>query len=312
MCQITCFGLRGSYDLLIWMHHLLILYVCFKETNAERNLVNTGSKKWRYRRVLLLWRGVHYGSYKGRGRSVSVDATVTKVIENHQKLILESLEKSGANVTSGACTYHSPMAKEWLRNSAITGPIKIVPWKLGSHVPNELIIEAYDLITLISIRADIFMKKSIADATKLLDLTKLGFAWKEANGVMSKHCMFRTSSDTSKKCLYAWSKYGERYADAIVVTPINMVEDLRFAVHTALSKFKVKWDQHSSFQHLKKLRGYSPDLNVSLMLKGFWNSNTNTHSNPIFNLVRHKSMSGHHASPHHNGGGHRRHLIPFL
>lgn len=264
------------------------------------------SSQWTNRSVLILYRGVHAGSYTGRGRSVTVDANNDKVHGNHESKLIAELRASAAKVTVVACTYKSKVVKDWLSRAGVKdAKLLDAKTKGRSMTPNELLTHAYDFVMqlpghfdhLISVRADIVLKKSFVGQLSIdLNLEGLGFLWKEVNGKMPRDCSFKTSS-FSAKCEASWLQNGERYADAMVVAPMRMVPDLRFALTEAV-KYNVHWDQHSMFQHLKKQRGYT-QRNVSTMIPGYWNSNPNTHSNPLFSLARRKHMQHR---------GHRRRL----
>lgn len=278
--------------------------------------VLAGAKKkstvWKDRRVVVMYRGMHSGSYSGRGRAVTVDANTDKIHGNHKSKMIDDLRASGANVTIAACTYKSKVFKDWLARAEVEKSV-ILDTKLKgrSMMPNELLVRAYDFVleefanydTLISVRADIEFKKTFGELSSQLVLeNRLGFPWKELNGRMSKRCTFRTSG-FSPKCEQSWLKNGERFADAVVVAPLGMVDDMRFALTQAM-KFKVTWDQHSMFQHLKKQKGYSYLQNTSTMINGYWNSNPNTHSNPLFSLARNKHVQRRRRKKKVGGGGH--------
>mmetsp|Transcript_33400 Transcript_33400/g.106579 ORF Transcript_33400/g.106579 Transcript_33400/m.106579 type:complete len:284 (+) Transcript_33400:37-888(+) len=252
-------------------------------------------------RFVVLLRGVHFGSYKGRGRSVNVDATSDKVIESRASKLLAPLRARG-NVTVLACTYKSERIRDWARRSQVDA-LRVVPWK----TPNDLLLAAYafalerEFDVMVSVRADAVLSKPFVDS---LAMDRLNFPWKEANGRMATSCLYKSSAETRKGCRSKWLQNGERYADAIVVAPRRAVPDLVFALKEA-KKFHVQWDQHSMFQHLKKQRGYSEHLNVSTIVDGYWNSNPNTHKNPLFSLARKKKMSSSSSS-----SSHRRHSHP--
>lgn len=249
--------------------------------------------KWSGRRVVVLYRGHHFGSYKSRGRSVTVDANKDKVHANHASKLVEPLLAAGANVTILACTYHSQVLDEWLARSGVMRA-KILETRVDGRIvtPNELIVHAYDLVlaygwafdTLVSIRADIFLKRPFSDVQ--VHDQAIVVPWKEANRKMPHSCTFRRDADESPRCHQTWITHGERYADAVLVAPIRMLPDLRFAVTQALSIHDA-WDQHTTFQHLKKQKGYTV-ANVSNIIPGYWYSNPKYHSNPFFSLARHK------------------------
>lgn len=266
---------------------------------------------WTDRRVVVMYRGMHDGSYSGRGRAVTVDANTDKIHKNHKSKMIDDLRASGANVTIAACTYKSKVVNDWLLRAEVEKSLILETKVKGrSMMPNELLVRAYDFAleefadydTLVSVRADIVLKKDFRELASQLDLQRLGFPWKEVNARMSKRCSFRTSG-FSPKCEQSWLKNGERFADAVVVAPMGMVDDMRFALTQAL-KFKVTWDQHSMFQHLKKQKGYSYIQNASTMINGYWNSNPNTHSNPLFSLARNKHVVQHRRRKKKPKGGH--------
>jgi len=239
---------------------------------------------------------------------VTVDANADKVHKNHESKLVAELRASCANLTIVAVTYKSKVDKEWLSRSGVDH-WQVLNTKVNDRkmTPNQLIRLAYTFVlslpvqfdTLVSVRCDIMLKQSFAgQLSRALDLDRVGFPWKEVNARMPKPCSFRTSGFSSS-CEGPWLQNGERFADSMIVAPKRMIPDLRFAVVEAM-RYKVKWDQHSMFQHLKKHRGYTIDDNVSTMIPGYWNSNPNAHSNPLFSLARRKRMD------HRRGGHHRR------
>ena len=70
--------------------------------------------------VALLYRGMHYGSYKSErhgGKFVRVNANHASVIENHLAKIRRPLEKAGATISTVlACTHQSDVVQDWLKN----------------------------------------------------------------------------------------------------------------------------------------------------------------------------------------------------
>ena len=114
-----------------------------------------------------------------------------------------------------------------------------------------------------------------------LDLTRLNFAFKELATSMPR-CGFKRAE--SQSCMAKWRK-NERYADAVVVLPGRMVPAVGAAV-AALKQLRV-WDQHPIYQQLRKRDkfGYG-DANVSTLITGFWDSNPDKRTNPVFSLAR--------------------------
>ena len=266
-----------------------------------------GTNDWQNRSVMVLLRGVHYGRYRGRGSEVTVDETTESVVTNHKKKLIDPLKKAGANVTIAAVTYRSERVTEWLRNSRVD-VYRLLEWKVNGkeRTPNDLLLAAYDFIlgysfdTLISIRCDIIFSKPILNMTAKLPLNdSLGVPWKEANGMMPKKCFYRAAETCDTK----WGQKGSRYADAILVAPGHAVPDLAFALREA-TRYDVKWDQHTYLQHLIKHRGYHRESNITTFIHGYWNSNPNVHSNPLFKLARKKHMTS--SSSSRRRGHHRR------
>jgi hypothetical protein len=194
-----------------------LLSLCFAFSQAAGR-----EEKWRGRRVLLLYRGLHFESYVSRGRHITVDAVTDDVRRNHEKRVVASLEASGANITVAACTYESPKLSEWLRGEKIVAHYAAPK---GGTVPNKLLLKCYkwlatlpDWDVLVSIRADLLLKDDFA-SIQGLDPNKLGFAWKELSSNMKKNCAKAASANQSRQRpggrSVAASGAGERIATTI-------------------------------------------------------------------------------------------------
>ena len=98
-------------------NYLLLLAAAAAETNTTnatkpwklRNARRKNMTHWRDLKVALLYRGMHYGSYKSErhgGKFVRVNANHPSVIENHLTKIRRPLERAGATIsTIIACTH---------------------------------------------------------------------------------------------------------------------------------------------------------------------------------------------------------------
>ena len=98
-------------------NYLLLLAAAAAETNTTnatkpwklRNARRKNMTHWQDLKVALLYRGMHYGSYKSErhgGKFVRVNANHPSVIENHLTKIRRPLERAGATIsTIIACTH---------------------------------------------------------------------------------------------------------------------------------------------------------------------------------------------------------------
>ena len=84
-----------------------------------RNARRKNMTHWQGLKVALLYRGMHYGSYKSErhgGKFVRVNANHPTVIENHLTKIRRPLERAGATIsTIIACTHQSEVVQAWLQ-----------------------------------------------------------------------------------------------------------------------------------------------------------------------------------------------------
>ena len=111
------------------MKNYLLLLAAAAETNTTnatkpwklRNARRKNMTHWRDLKVALLYRGMHYGSYKSErhgGKFVRVNANHPTVIENHLTKIRRPLERAGATIsTIIACTHQSDVVQAWLKTS---------------------------------------------------------------------------------------------------------------------------------------------------------------------------------------------------
>ena len=136
----------------------------WKLRNAKRNATNAmpwklrnakrgNTSHWTGLNVALLYRGMHYGSYKSErhgGKFVRVNANHASVIENHLSKIRRPLEKAGATISTVlACTHHSDVVQDWLKNVEASHS-EVIETQLRKDKknkvrPNELLQRAYKL-----------------------------------------------------------------------------------------------------------------------------------------------------------------------
>ena len=117
----------------------------WKLRNAKRNATNAMPWKlrnakrgnmshWQGLNVALLYRGMHYGSYKSErhgGKFVRVNANHASVIENHLAKIRRPLERAGATISTVlACTHQSDVVQDWLKNVEASAS-EVIPTDLG-------------------------------------------------------------------------------------------------------------------------------------------------------------------------------------
>mmetsp|Transcript_12172 Transcript_12172/g.14790 ORF Transcript_12172/g.14790 Transcript_12172/m.14790 type:complete len:287 (-) Transcript_12172:263-1123(-) len=251
-------------------------------------------------KIMLLFRGVHYGTYVSRNSEVNVFANDERVHLNHQRMLVKPLQAITKDIMIAVCTYQSSKVRKWIarKNATI---FHVMNRSVNETKPNELILAAYDLVLskhfdlLISVRTDLILKQSMNNFQHYLHNNKtIVFPWREMNPHMPVHCFGhrfkeRQQAVEDSLCNQEWRK-APRFADAIVIVPRHMVPDLRFAVYSAMTRTHVYADQHSTFQHLLKYRRtkYSIDKNVSTLLLGYWDSNPSRHANPLFSLARQK------------------------
>lgn len=259
------------------------------------------ASSWAGARVALLWRGMHYGSYKSerhRNKIIHVNANHWSVHENHVKKVVGPLERAGANVTVFACSHHSDVAADWLKNAGVSRSDIVLKDHKKQILPNELLrrayalVERYDWDVLVSLRADIVLKRDVVDLMRR-DATAgsaasptLWLPFHEVYIGQDHHCTYK-ERHLSEKCLAPWRKHGMRFSDAALVLPRPMLGDVKYALEQLIAH-RV-WDQHTLALHLFKGRGYDVGRNVSALLDGFWDSNVDKHANPLFSLARGKA-----------------------
>ena len=285
------------------MKHCLLLACTAAALNTTqpwklRNAKRRNATHWRHLKVAILYRGMHYGSYKSErhgGKLIRVNAHHPSVLENHLQKIRRPLERAGATITGVfACTHFSDVVQVWLSsNNVVKSEIinDLRKDRKNKVRPNELLQRAYALAAseewdvLISVRADLFLKRDLADLTR--STKPDGILWLPFREVfLNVHhtaCAFH-EWPPNKRCLYAWAKHSSRFSDALRIIPRRMLPDVRAAVDE-LVRHRV-WDQHGLAFQLKKLRGYDISKNVSALVEGFWDSNVDTHANPLFSLAR--------------------------
>ena len=281
----------------------------WKLRNAKRNATNAMPWKlrnakrgnmshWTGLHVALLYRGMHYGSYKSErhgGKFVRVNANHASVIENHLAKIRRPLEKAGATISTVlACTHASDVVQDWLKNVEASHS-EVIETQLRKDKknkvrPNELLQRAYALASehewdvLISLRADLFLKRDLADLTRPPVTERLWLPFREVFlNIHHTPCAFHERAP-NERCLYAWTKHGSRFSDALRIIPRRMLPDIQAAVDE-LVRHQV-WDQHGLAFQLKKLRGFDIPRNVTPLVEGFWDSNIDTRANPLFTLAR--------------------------
>ena len=263
-----------------------------------RNAKIMNMTHWQGIKVALLYRGMHYGSYKSErhgGKFVRVNANHPTVIENHLTKIRRPLERAGATIVQVlACTHQSDVVQAWLQNVQASASVVIETQlrkdKKNKVRPNELLQRAYKLASehewdvLISLRADLFLKRDLADLTTSAPVTeRLWLPFREVF-LNIHHCQVFHQRPPNERCLYAWTKHGSRFSDALRIIPRRMLPDIRAAVDE-LVRHQV-WDQHGLAFQLKKLRGVDIARNVTPLVEGFWDSNIDTRANPLFTLAR--------------------------
>ena len=188
---------------------------------------------WQGIKVALLYRGMHYGSYKSErhgGKFVRVNANHPSVIENHLAKIRRPLERAGATISTViACTHHSDVVQAWLKNvEATTSEViqtQLRKDKKNKVRPNELLQRAYKLASehewdvLISLRADLFLKRDLADLTRPPVTERLWLPFREVFlNIHHTPCAFH-ERPPNDRCLYAWTKHGSRFSDALRIIP---------------------------------------------------------------------------------------------
>ena len=216
----------------------------WKLRNAKRNATNampwkkrTNMSHWKGIKVALLYRGMHYGSYKSErhgGKFVRVNANHASVIENHLAKIRRPLEKAGATISTVlACTHQSDVVQDWLKNVEATNS-EVIETQLRKDKknkvrPNELLQRAYALAAtqewdvLISLRADLFLKRDLADLTRPPVTERLWLPFREVFlNIHHTPCAFH-ERPPNERCLYAWTKHGSRFSDALRIIPYAAV-----------------------------------------------------------------------------------------
>ena len=202
-----------------------------------RNAKRKNMTHWQGIKVALLYRGMHYGSYKSErhgGKFVRVNANHPTVIENHLSKIRRPLERAGATISTVlACTHASDVVQDWLQNVGASAS-EVIQTQLRKDKknkvrPNELLQRAYKLASehewdvLISLRADLFLKRDLADLTRPPVTERLWLPFREVFlNIHHTPCAFheRTPND---RCLYAWAKHGSRFSDALRIIPYAAV-----------------------------------------------------------------------------------------
>ena len=208
-------------------------------TNQPWKLRNARRKNmthWQGLKVALLYRGMHYGSYKSErhgGKFVRVNANHPTVIENHLTKIRRPLERAGATIVQVlACTHQSDVVQAWLQNVQASASVVIETQlrkdKKNKVRPNELLQRAYKLASehewdvLISLRADLFLKRDLADLTTSAPVTeRLWLPFREVF-LNIHHCQVFHQRPPNERCLYAWTKHGSRFSDALRIIPCVM------------------------------------------------------------------------------------------
>ena len=261
------------------------------------------ASSWAGARAAVLWRGMHYGTYKSerhRGKMITVNGNHWSVHENHLKKVVAPLRKAGANVTVFACSHASEVTEDWLARAGVAEERADVILKDHKKQirPNDLLRRAYALVArsdwdvLLSFRADIVLKRDVVDLMRRdrsagSDASPvLWLPFREVYIGQAHACSFREKR-ASDACVRPWAKHGMRFSDAVLVMPRHMLPDVEYALGE-LIKHKV-WDQHTLALHLYKGRHYDVERNVSALLDGFWDSNVDRHSNPLFSLARGKA-----------------------
>ena len=228
---------------------MLLLAVAAAVTNTTTQpwkLRNTTKQPWKLRNakrgnmshwtglnVALLYRGMHYGSYKSErhgGKFVRVNANHASVIENHLAKIRRPLEKAGATISTVlACTHQSDVVQDWLKNVEASAS-EVIETQLRKDKknkvrPNELLQRAYKLASehewdvLISLRADLFLKRDLADLTRPPVTERLWLPFREVFlNIHHTPCAFHERLP-NERCLYAWTKHGSRFSDALRIIP---------------------------------------------------------------------------------------------
>ena len=202
-----------------------------------RNARRRNMTHWRGIKVALLYRGMHYGSYKSErhgGKFVRVNANHPTVIENHLTKIRRPLERAGATISTViACTHASDVVQAWLKNVEASAS-EVIETQLRKDKknkvrPNELLQRAYKLASehewdiLISLRADLFLKRDLADLTRPPVIDKLWLPFREVFlNIHHTPCAFH-ERPPNERCLHAWAKHGSRFSDALRIIPCAAV-----------------------------------------------------------------------------------------
>jgi PII-like signaling protein len=206
-----------------------------------RNARRKNMTHWQGLKVALLYRGMHYGTYKSErhgGKFVRVNANHPTVIENHLTKIRRPLERAGATISTVlACTHQSDVVQAWLKNVEAAHS-EVIPTDLRKDKknkvrPNELLQRAYALAAtqawdvLISLRADLFLKRDLADLTRPPVIDKLWLPFREVFlNIHHTPCAFHERPPTDR-CLHAWTKHGSRFSDALRIIPCAAVSLFR-------------------------------------------------------------------------------------
>jgi len=100
-------------------------------------------------------------------------------------------------------------------------------------------------------------------------------------------------------CEAAWVANKVPVGDAWIAAPRRALADLRWAANLSLGAadlshrvFHHETDQHNAFYMLSKARGYGL-ASVAFLARGYWESDTDGHANPVFTLARRRTAARH-------------------
>ena len=213
--------------------HILAVAAAVQKSDKPWKARTAAASSWAGARVALLWRGMHYGSYKSerhRNKIIHVNANHWSVHENHVKKVVGPLERAGANVTVFACSHHSDVAADWLKNAGVSRSDIVLKDHKKQILPNELLrrayalVERYDWDVLLSLRADIVLKRDVVDLMRRdatagsADSPTLWLPFHEVYIGQDHHCTYKERR-LSEKCLAPWRKHGMRFSDAALALP---------------------------------------------------------------------------------------------